>query len=110
MRLKDILINEGDKIDLLDMDKSMNESITDSTMYDMNLTRLMDACVVKIDDDYYDELADYLTDTEADLNKLNIDDLVVNSIQYLDKEDLAEEGEEDYYILKKDKKGAWIIN
>ena len=35
MRLKDIL----------------KESPTDSPMYDINLTRLMDACTVKIDDD-----------------------------------------------------------
>jgi len=40
MRLKDIL----------------KESPTDSPMYDINLTRLMDACTVKIDDDYYDDI------------------------------------------------------
>jgi len=90
--------------------KILKESPTDSPMYDINLTRLMDACTVKIDDDYYDELADYLTDTEADLNTLNIDDLVVNGIQYLENKYLKDEGEEDYYILKKDKDGAWVIN
>jgi hypothetical protein len=89
--------------------KILKEAHSDSNMYDLNLTRLMDACAVKIDDDYYDELADYLTDTDADLNKLNIDDLVVNRIQYLDKEYL-EGNEDDYYILKQDKKGGWVIN
>jgi len=89
--------------------KTLLEANSDSSMYDMNLTRLMDACAVKIDDEYYDELADYLTEIDADLNSLNIDDLVVNGIQYLDSDDI--EGKEDNYtILKKDEKGAWVIN
>ena len=73
-------------------------------MKEMNLNRLMMSCCVKIDDDYYEELFDYLIDTDVDLNTLNIDDLVVNGIQCLDKENC-----EDYYILKETDFGCWVI-
>lgn len=86
----------------------LNEAHSDSSMYDMNLTRLMDASIVKIDDDYYDELADYLTEIDTDLNKLNIDDLVVNGIQFLKKEEVKDE--DDYMILKKTDKGYYVFN
>ena len=76
-------------------------------MKEFNLMRLMDSCCVTIDSEYYDELYDYLLDIEVDLNELNIDDLVVNGIQFLDKEDLYEE--EDYYILKKTDTGCWVL-
>ena len=42
------------------------------------------------------------TKTNVDLNTLNIDDLVVNGIQFLDKEDA-----EDCYILKETEDGCW---
>ena len=86
----------------------LKEAHSDSNMYDMNLTRLMDACAVTIEDEYYDELADYLTDIDADLNKLNIDDLVVNGIQFLEKDDFKG-NEDDYMVLKKHEGGAWVI-
>lgn len=69
-----------------------------------NLNTLMMACCVDIDDEYYEELMDYLLETGVDLNELNIDDLVVNSIQFLDKEDT-----EDYYILRETEDGCWCI-
>jgi len=67
--------------------------------------RLMDSCCVDIDREYYDELFDYLIDIDVDLNELNIDDLVVNGIQFL------EDGEdtEDYYVLKETDDGNWVI-
>jgi len=68
-------------------------------MYDLNLYRLMENCCAKIDDDIFDELKDYLTQIEADLNTLNIDDLVVNGLGY---GEITKEIEEDYYILSKD--------
>lgn len=64
------------------------------------------SCCVDIDDEYYEELMDYLLETNADLNTLNIDDLVVNGIQFLDKEH-AEDLE--LYILKETKDGCWCI-
>ena len=73
-------------------------------MKEMNLNRLMMSCCVEIDDDYYEELFDYLIDSDVDLNTLNMDDLVVNGIQCLDKEDC-----EDYYILKETEGGCWVI-
>ena len=73
-------------------------------MKEMNLNRLMMSCCVEIDDDYYEELFDYLIDSDVDLNTLNMDDLVVNGIQCLDKEDC-----EDYYILKETECGCWVI-
>jgi len=75
-------------------------------MKEFNLGRLMDSCCVTISTDYYDELFDYLIDIDIDLNELNIDDLVVNGIQYVDNEDL---NEDDYYILKRDDDGAYVI-
>ena len=66
-------------------------------MKEFNLNRLMMSCCVDIDNEYYEELMDYLLEADVDLNTLNIDDLVVNGIQFLDKEE-AEEHE--LYILK----------
>lgn len=73
-------------------------------MKESNLMRLMDSCCVTIDTEYYDELMDFLLETGVDLNMLNIDNLVVNGIQFLDKEDA-----EDYYILKETEDGCWCI-
>ena len=73
-------------------------------MKQFNLNRLMMSCCVNIDNEYYEELMDYLLETDVDLNTLNIDDLVVNGIQFLDKEDA-----EDYYILKETEDGCWCI-
>ena len=73
-------------------------------MKEFNLNRLMMSCCVDIDNEYYEELMDYLLEMDVDLNELNIDDLVVNGIQFLDKEDA-----EDYYILKETEDGCWCI-
>lgn len=75
-------------------------------MKEFNLKRLMDGCCVTIDPEYYDELMDFLLETSVDLNTLNIDNLVVNGIQFLDKED-AEKHE--LYILKETEDGCWCI-
>jgi len=75
-------------------------------MKEFNLNRLMMSCCVEIDNEYYNELFDYLIMIDVDLNELNIDDLVVNGIQFLDKED-AEELE--LYILKETENGCWCI-
>ena len=73
-------------------------------MKQFNLDRLMMSCCVDIDNEYYEELMDYLLEMDVDLNELNIDDLVVNGIQFLDKEDA-----EDYYILRETEDGCWCI-
>tara|TARA_Y100000401_G_scaffold105973_1_gene99082 strand:+ start:48 stop:275 length:228 start_codon:yes stop_codon:yes gene_type:complete len=75
-------------------------------MKEFNLNRLMMSCCVDIDDEYYEELMDYLLETNVDLNTLNIDNLVVNGIQFLNKED-AEDLE--LYILKETEDGCWCI-
>jgi len=75
-------------------------------MKEFNLNRLMTSCCVDIDNEYYNELFDYLIMIDVDLNELNIDDLAVNGIQFLDKED-AEEFE--LYILKETENGCWCI-
>lgn len=75
-------------------------------MKQFNLNRLMMSCCVDIDNEYYEELMDFLLETDVDLNTLNIDDLVVNGIQFLDKEE-AEEYE--LYILKETEDGCWCI-
>ena len=85
-------------------------------MKEFNLRRLMDSCCVTIDNEYYDELYDYLLDIDVDLKKnydpdgaidlntLNIDDLIVNGVQFLDKDEC-----EDYYILRETDNGCWVI-
>ena len=75
-------------------------------MKEFNLNRLMMSCCVDIDNEYYEELMDYLLEADVDLNTLNIDDLVVNGIQFLDKEE-AEEHE--LYILKETEDVCWCI-
>lgn len=73
-------------------------------MKEFNLMRLMDSCCVTIDLEYYDELMDYLLEMDVDLNKLNIDDLVVNRIQFLDKEKAERK---ELHILKETEDGCW---
>lgn len=74
-------------------------------MKEINLMRLMDSCCVTIDSEYYDELYDYLIGIDVDLNELNIDDLIVNGIQYLEKDEA-----EDYFILKETEDGhVWCL-
>ena len=68
----------------------------------------MDACCVNIDKEYYDELFDYLIDTEVDLNTVNIDDIVVNGISFIDNEGLEELDKDDIFILAKTDDGAYI--
>jgi hypothetical protein len=75
-------------------------------MKEFNLNRLMDSCCVNIDNEYYDELFDYLIELDVDLNKLNIDDLVVNGIQFLDKEEAERQ---ELHILKETEDGCWCV-
>ena len=75
-----------------------------------NLTTLMDACCVDISKEYYDELFDYLMDTEVDLNTVNIDDIVVNGITFIDNDELAEIDEDDIYILAETDDGAYTLD
>ncbi len=75
-------------------------------MKEFNLMRLMDSCCVTIDLEYYDELMDYLLEIDVDLNELNIDDLVVNYVQFVDKEEAEEY---DMYILKETEDGYWCL-
>ncbi len=75
-------------------------------MKEFNLNRLMMSCCVEIDNEYYNELFDYLIMIDVDLNELNIDDLVINGIQFLDKEEAKEL---ELYILKETKEGCWCI-
>jgi hypothetical protein len=75
-------------------------------MKQFNLDRLMMSCCVDIDNDYYEELMDYLLEIDVDLNTLNIDDLVVNGVQFLDKEEAEDIG---LYILKETEDGCWCI-
>jgi hypothetical protein len=75
-------------------------------MKEFNLMRLMDSCCVTIDLEYYDELMEYLLEIDVDLNELNIDDLVVNGVQWSSKEEA-----EDYelFILKETEDGCWCL-
>ena len=75
-------------------------------MKEFNLNRLMESCCITIDIEYYDELFDYLIELDVDLNELNIDDLVVNGVQFLDKDEFEED---DYYILTETDSGCWVI-
>tara|TARA_R110002095_G_scaffold108732_1_gene95205 strand:- start:4 stop:243 length:240 start_codon:yes stop_codon:yes gene_type:complete len=75
-------------------------------MKEMNLTRLMNACCVTINEDYYDELHGLIIELNLDLNTINIDNLVVNGIQFLNKYDCNDE----YCILKEESEGAYIID
>ncbi len=73
------------------------------SMKEFNLTRLMDACVVNIDKEVYDDLFDYWID--YDLNEINIDDMYVNGVQFLDNDDI----DEDTCIITKTENGAYCF-
>tara|TARA_R110002074_G_scaffold86811_1_gene191580 strand:- start:243 stop:482 length:240 start_codon:yes stop_codon:yes gene_type:complete len=75
-------------------------------MKELNLTRLMDACCITINEDYYDELHDLIIELDLDLNTINIDNLVVNGIQFLSKD----EYDDEYCVLKEESEGAYIID
>lgn len=77
-------------------------------MYEFNLRRLMDSCCITIDLDYYDELFDYLVDIGADLNTLNIDDMVVNSISFIPEEEYLS-NKDLYYLLVVVNDNAYVI-
>ena len=71
-----------------------------------NLNRIMMSCCVDIDNEYFEELHDFLMETDVDLNTLNIDDVVVNGVQWLSKEEAEEY---DMYILKETEDGCWCL-
>jgi len=79
-------------------------------MKEMNLKRLMDSCCVDIDREYYDELFDYLIDTEVDLNTVNIDDIVVNAISFIDNDELEKLDIDDISLLARTDDGVYIWN
>ena len=75
-------------------------------MKDMNLARLLDSCCVAISDELQGALHDYLMDADVDLNTLNVDDLYVNSVQFLYH---SEYNEDEYHMLLEDPNGVWVI-
>jgi hypothetical protein len=80
----------------------------DDGMKKFNLSRLLDACQFSITDELHNALMDYLLEIDVDLNILNIDDLVVNYIQYADSiEDIN--NLEDYSILVNDDNGVYYL-
>ncbi len=60
-------------------------------MKEFNLRRLLDACCVEIPDEVYNALFDYLLQVDVDLNTVNIDDLYVNSVCRIYRNELKEE-------------------
>ena len=77
-------------------------------MKEMNLTRLLESCCVAIPDKVQDALFDYLMESDVDLDTLNVDDLYVNGVQYLE-DDENEDYTEDYHLLVKDEGGGYYI-
>lgn len=75
-------------------------------MKEFNLIRLMNSCRVTIDSEYYDELYDHLLDTEVDLNELNIDDLVVDGVKFIES---GAQALQDFYVLKETDTGCWVL-
>lgn len=74
-------------------------------MFEMNLERLLDSCCVEIPNKINEALFDYLVELDVDLNTVNIDDIYVNGVQYLeDTEDT-----EDYYLLVKNENGGYYV-
>jgi len=49
---------------------------------------------------------DYLLEGDVDLNELNIDNIVVNGVQFLE---MGAQGLQDFYILKETDTGCWVI-
>jgi len=74
-----------------------------------NLTRLMDSCCVDIDSDVYDALHDYLMEIDVDLNNLNIDDLVVNSLSSMDVTEYEEFYKDDFCALTTVNDTVWFL-
>ena len=72
-----------------------------------NLNILMKSCCVEIDDEVYDELFDFLLEMDVDLNTLNIDDIYVNGVSFLQLDE--REYTEEAYILKETEDGFWVV-
>jgi len=82
------------------------------SMYDLNLSRLLDACPFIQDTNLYNGLYEYCKELDIDLNCINFDDLVVNGIVFLDKdeyEELTEEQKEDFYTIAEAENGYWLL-
>ena len=74
-------------------------------MYEMNLSRLLDACCVNIPPNQWNAMYDYFIENEIDLNCINIDNLYVNGVSYIDLEDIKEkhtilvQADGGYYLM-----------
>ena len=80
--------------------------------YVLNLSRLLDACPFIDDRVLRVGLEKFLYEHDVDLNCINIDDLVVNGITFVDRDEYDEfndEKKEDLLIVAEIKEGLWII-
>jgi len=80
--------------------------------YAFNLSRLLDSCPFIDNKELKAGLENFLYTHDADLNCINIDDLVVNGITFIDRneyEELSDEKKEDLMIVAEIKNGLWIL-
>jgi len=80
--------------------------------YAFNLSRLLDACPFLDDRELKEGIESFLYEIDADLNCINIDDLVVNGISFIDRdeyEELSDEKKEDLTIIAEKDEGLWVL-
>jgi len=81
--------------------------------YAFNISRLLNACPFLDDDgELKAGLENFLYEIDADLNCINIDDLVVNGIVFIDRdeyESFNDERKEDLTIIAEKNEGLWIL-
>jgi len=80
--------------------------------YAFNLNRLLDSCPFIDDRELKIGLENFLYEIDADLNCINIDDLVVNGIVFIDRdeyESFNDERKEELTIIAEKDKGLWIL-
>ncbi len=80
-------------------------------MEEFNLLRLINSSpfIGNLSDKAVDALLDYYIETESTLKNINVDDMIVNSISILDKDDY-EDNKDSYYLLCEDDGNYYVIN
>jgi len=80
--------------------------------YAFNISRLLDACPFIDDRELRAGLENFLYEHDVDLNCINIDDLVVNGITFVDRDEydeFSDEKKEDLMIVAENEIGLWIL-
>lgn len=70
-------------------------------MYQFNLGRTMKASafINQLSDEVYDALFDFYEDIDQDLNSINVDNDIINGLNFMSLEEFNNENNKDDYVI-----------